>query len=85
MVQEINSHSESIRTFVNDELALGAAELAQVEHGDVVVHVHGVLEGARMLDGCPASQQHMLVSCMQFLLAVAYPCFIHFRHSPYHT
>lgn len=44
-------------TFVDDELALGAAELAQVQHGDVVVHAHGVVEGARMLHGCPGSQQ----------------------------
>lgn len=43
-------------TFVNDELALGAAELAQVQHGDVVVHTHGVLECARVLDGRPAAQ-----------------------------
>ena len=74
---------ESKRTFVDNELAPGATELAQVKHGDMVIHMHGVLEGARVLDGCPAAQQHMLVSCMQILLAVSHPCFIHFGHSPY--
>ena len=49
--------SEAHCTFVDDELALSTAELAQVEHGDVVVHAHGVLEGARVLDGCSASPQ----------------------------
>lgn len=82
-MQEINSHSESKRTFVDNELALGAAELAQVEHGDMVINMHGVFERARMLDGCPALQQQMLVSCMQSLLAVSHSCFIHFGHSPY--
>ena len=77
------AEAEAHCTFVNNELALGAAELAQVEHGDVVIHVHGVLEGARVLDSCPASQQQMLVSCMQILLAVSKSCFSHFGHSPY--
>ena len=41
-------------TFVHDELALGAAQVAHVDHGDVITGAHGVLEGVRMLHGRPA-------------------------------
>ena len=56
------TESHSHRTFVNNELALGAAELAQVKHGHMVIHVHGMLEGAGVLHGCPASQTPMPLS-----------------------
>ncbi len=41
-------------TFVHDELALGAAQVAHINHGDVIAGAHGVLEGVRMLHGRPA-------------------------------
>ena len=41
-------------TFVHDELALGPAQVAHVDHGDVIASAHGVLEGVRMLHRRPA-------------------------------
>jgi len=50
-------------TFVDDELALCLAQASHVHHSDIIACPHGMLEGVRMLHGCPVQVHSALRTC----------------------